>query len=427
MGDTRKKDLCIRDPLYGFIEFTDLEAKIIQTDAFQRLRHIKQLGTTSWVFPSGNHTRFEHSLGVLHLSKRILKTIGEDNFSEDDILVFTLASLLHDIGHSPFSHVGEKILFPDGDDHEKVGKRIIEYTGIGDLISDENGKESLNRIHFIMKAVETGGSPDNQILRDLLTGQVGTDRMDFLQRDSYYLGVEYGRFDLERVFETLVYKKEIERKDVKEGSTFLSWEEGGTQALEHYVLSRYFMYTQIYYHKTTRILEYHLIQAIRDFLSSNYNSPTYPTDSSEIETYLSITSLEIFDWILKSKDYKPIFYERKFFKYIPGFGKIHQKDEEIQIWDDLEKFLNKNNEYQNRFFIDKPYANTYDQSSTEGKFIRIEKEEGVKPLHEVSPIIDSLIPIRTRRLYCADEIKENIKQVAKEFINQHEKYKNDEK
>lgn len=434
MSVRRDKPLCIRDPLYGFIEFSDLEEKIIQTNAFQRLRHIKQLGTTSWIFPSANHTRFEHSLGVFHLSKRILDTINKKNqtvdkkiFTSEDQKIFRLASLLHDIGHAPFSHVGEKVLFPNGDDHESVGKKIIEYEGIDKLIADELGDHSVDRIHFITEAVKTPASPMNRFFRDMLTGSVGIDRMDYLRRDSYFLGVEYGRFDIERILETLVYPEE-KRDDDQEGGTYLYWEEGGTQALEHFVLARYFMYTQIYYHKTTRILNYHLIQAMKDFLSTKFGNPTFPTDPSRIKDFLDITTMEILDWIWKSDIYKPVFYDRKFYKFIRGSEQFHELGDENVIWKDLETHLNKNPEFINKFFIDKPPSRDepkQEEDISDVKLIRVKKNEEIRNLPDVSPIVKQVKkPVSKMRLYSDEKLKDSISKEAKRFINNHEKYIN---
>ncbi len=401
------KPINIRDPLYGFIKLNELERKIIQTWSFQRLRHIRQLGTTTWVYPSGNHTRFEHSLGVFHLSKMILNNLKTFNLEEKDKEIFYLASLLHDIGHAPFSHAGES-LFNKSTKHEEIGAKIVRNTEIKDILTEQFDKKIINRILYIMEATDLGGSPVDQLLRDLLTGQAGIDRMDYLLRDSRTLGVKYGEFDLERILETICYREE-ERTDAKEGSTLIYWKEGGMRALEHFVLARYYMYTEVYFHKTTRILNFHLTQAIKEYLISKFNVSTYPT---KVDEYLGVTDLEILSWIRKSK-FKPIFYERKFFKLIPGIGEIHQKDDDIKIWQNLEKELQK--EYKDKFYIDKVERGTY--NFTGGKDIRVERRKKIKLLHEITDVIKSLNPIITRRLYADKHIINEIEKKAKKFIN----------
>ncbi|RKY88421.1 hypothetical protein DRQ09_02875 [candidate division KSB1 bacterium] len=127
----------IRDPLYGFIILNDIESKILDSYPFQRLRFIHQLGTTSFVYPTGCHTRFEHSLGVLRLSTRLIKCLKEQELTikEMDEKVFRLSAMLHDIGHAPFSHIGEDMmLFSKGFDHEKMTIKIIEESEIGEIL-----------------------------------------------------------------------------------------------------------------------------------------------------------------------------------------------------------------------------------------------------------------------------------------------------
>ena len=139
----------IRDPIHDFIQLDDFEAKILQASEFQRLRSIGQLGTTSWVYPGSTHSRFEHSLGVFHLAKialEALKTI-EIELEPEDGRIFSIASLLHDIGHAPFSHFGEETkLFNEGLNHELMGEAIIRESPIGgilkkDTVLEENFKE----------------------------------------------------------------------------------------------------------------------------------------------------------------------------------------------------------------------------------------------------------------------------------------------
>ena len=272
MNEVRTRN--IRDPLYGFICLDEIEEKILQTQAFQRLRHIHQLGTTPWVYPSGNISRFEHSLGVNHLSKRLIEQLEEFeccDLQKTDVQVFKIASLLHDVGHGPFSHVGENSnLFEKGLDHDLMGEKIIKETELKDIITDNLDEKSVDRIVFIITGSGKPTSILDNVLSQLLTGQIGIDRMDYLQRDSYHLGVMYGKFDLARILETIRYSED---KDIY-------WEEGGFHSLEQFILARYFMFTEVYFHKTRRILDFHLSKSIKEYLTIHVSSETYPIDQN---------------------------------------------------------------------------------------------------------------------------------------------------
>ncbi len=258
-------EIHIRDPLYGFIPLNDIEHKIIQTYPFQRLRFINQLGPTYWVYPSATHTRFDHSLGVAYLSTKVvnhlkhLKLLPE--ITGEDEQIFKLACLLHDVGHAPFSHSGEEMdLFPRKITHETMGIKIIEETGIGDIIRKNFKEEGLKRILFILTPEKLPIKRIDMHFNNLLTGQAGIDRMDYLLRDSYFLGVMYGKFDLERLIETMLFRED----------KGCFWEEGGKHALEQFLLARYFMFTEVYFHKTRRSLDYHLGKLIKSFLKENF-------------------------------------------------------------------------------------------------------------------------------------------------------------
>ena len=405
----------IRDPLYGFIPITEFEKKIIDTWPFQRLRNIHQLGTTMWVYPAGRHTRFEHSLGTFYLSKRMVNCLESELLLEDDMSVFHLASLLHDIGHAPFSHVGENIGFSNPSkskiaSHEVFGARIIRETEINDLIIDQFDKKIRDRIIFVMEGDTKGGTQKDLISKELLTGQVGVDRLDYLRRDSISLGVNYGKFDLERILETVRLDKSS-RVDGQEGPSPLYWEKGGIRALEHFVLARYYMYTEVYFHKTTRILNYHLANAILDYLKTKMNLDSFPLD---IDEYLELCDIDILLWLKKSK-HKPYFYDRKFYKCIPIFENIYnglrkirptrgEKEKFDEEWDRIDSYLNA--KYSGRCFIDKPNRSTYQYKG--GKFIRVELGETKEILHKVTEVIASLEEIKTRRLYAEESIKDTI-------------------
>ena len=266
-----------RDPIYGFITLDELEQRIVDSNHFQRLRRILQLGPTNLVYPTANHTRFEHSLGALHITgelfdqlmkrpdtREILSWSVEE--TEENRKFLRLAALLHDVGHAPFSHATEE-LFPDEVEHEEYTYRIVTETEIGELIDRELGDGAKIRVAEI--ATEKAKSASDSFLSEILTGDIGSDRIDYLARDSHHLGVAYGKFDSHRLLNTL-FIRHNEEKDGPE----LALEGGGVHAIEGFLLARYFMFLDVYYHKTRRILDIHLTEFLKSWLPHN----KFPSD-----------------------------------------------------------------------------------------------------------------------------------------------------
>ncbi|MBI5695106.1 MAG: HD domain-containing protein [Nitrospirae bacterium] len=276
-----------RDPVHGFIHLSDAELRIIDTPAFQRLRNIKQLSFTYYVYPGAMHTRFEHSLGVMEMAslafdyligkhrtelEKGFKSIGITTETARDIL--RLAGLLHDIGHLPFSHGGEAVL-PEGIKHEDVSISLIRE--LYEETLDKNFSKDITKaiVNLIGKEEPR---PELRILRNLLSGQIDVDRVDYLLRDSYYCGVDYGRFDYKRLLETISINK-------NDGYYDLAITRGGIHVLESMILARYFMFTQVYGHRTRRIYDLYL----SDYLNL-WNKGQY-TKLSDATTYDDLTLL----------------------------------------------------------------------------------------------------------------------------------------
>lgn len=257
----------VRDAVHGFIRFSDQEEKIIDSPQFQRLRRIKQLATTSFVYPGAVHTRFEHSLGVMELVTKIfyavrrnttrpiwrdlvLKPLKSISLNEKEALqVIRLAALFHDIGHLPYSH-GAEVVLPKGVKHEHVSIAIAQSM-----------KEEIDRLFWegctdwVTKIIEpdSGKVPTElTFLRGILSGPVDADRCDYLLRDSLHCGVDYGKFDLHRLLETITL---VESDGVR-----LAIDKGGIHAIEALILARYYMFSQVYYHRTRRLFDYYLVK-----------------------------------------------------------------------------------------------------------------------------------------------------------------------
>ncbi len=183
----------IRDPIYGFIELSEGELKIINTSLFQRLRKIKQLAMAYLVYPCANHTRFDHSLGVYHIASLMAERVLQGKENEERRRIVRLSALLHDVGHGPFSHVSEELLekyasIPTNERekiHEKITAKLIENnTELKNLLSVDDRKSIVGLL--------SGTKVDVSLMRGIVSGPLDADKMDYLLRDSYFCGVNMG-------------------------------------------------------------------------------------------------------------------------------------------------------------------------------------------------------------------------------------------
>lgn len=300
-----------RDPVHTFIKMDTTEKRVLESFPFQRLRYIRQLSTTYLLYPSANHTRFEHSLGVMELASRVFDTItNSDNLYKDirDLIpvlkasdqltywrrVLRMAALCHDLGHLPFSHGAESKLFKEGWNHERVTKELILSHRMEKIWSSITPPlKPLDIVKLAIgpeKLVDTPFTDWEALLSEIIVGDsFGVDRMDYLLRDSLHIGVSYGRFDHYRLIDTLrILPVPPEGKDERQKSkeTTLGIEQGGLESAESLLLARYFMFSQVYYHRVRRIYDIHL----RDFLKSWLPGGFFPTN---LENFLSYTDNEI--------------------------------------------------------------------------------------------------------------------------------------
>lgn len=269
----------IRCPVHGFITLNDWEWSVVNHPAFQRLRRIRQLAWTDYVYPGAMHTRFEHSLGVMHVatllydaicskSAEILKSdlaYNKDGLGRDRQLV-RFAALLHDTGHAPFSHASEE-LFPKRDEGERYEHEDYSVAIIRSELRETIENHDLNANYGLhaddIAALVEGSARAKQPIfwRVLISGQLDADKMDYLLRDSYHAGVSYGRFDLKRIVSTIRAIRSTDGQPPRLGVS-----DGGLHAAEGLVLARYFMFTQVYFHKTRVAYDVHLREALTEML-----------------------------------------------------------------------------------------------------------------------------------------------------------------
>jgi HD superfamily phosphohydrolase len=248
----------ICDPVHGDIGLSELECRLIDTRSFQRLRHLRQLGLASLVYPNATHTRFAHSLGVFRIMGQVIDfLLNKGKFKEEDRRKMRLAALLHDIGHYPYSHLME---FVDRDthrpsylskpksakdtkktvrrerypDHVRVGQLVVTKRADIATLLQENGLNP-EEIASIFRGEHT-----NRAYNQLISSSLDMDRMDYLIRDSLGTGVPYGKIDLHYLLSNLDL--------TDEGEVVVSHK--AAAAAEHFLVARYFMYKTVYMHKT---------------------------------------------------------------------------------------------------------------------------------------------------------------------------------
>lgn len=254
---TNKRKI-INDPVYGFISIPgELIFDIIEHPWFQRLRNIKQLGLTSFVYPGANHSRFQHAIGAFHLMEMAISTLrskGVDISHEEEEATY-LAILLHDIGHGPFSHALENSII-EGITHEDISLLLMKK-----LDEQFPGKLSLAIEIFL-------GRYQREFLHELISGQMDMDRLDYLRRDSFFTGVIEGSVGSERIIRMLNVAEE-----------HLVVDEKGIYSLENFLIARRLMYWQVYMHKTVLSSESLLVKLLkraRELASSGTDLYTTP-------------------------------------------------------------------------------------------------------------------------------------------------------
>jgi len=237
----------IKDPIHGYIRITDSERSIIDTRPVQRLRRIRQLGSgAEYVYPGANHTRFEHSLGCLYLAGILAENLPI-GLSEEEIRDVRIAALLHDLGHGPFSHVFEPLLVRNvGKTHEDMTEWLIEKTELAQKLEEE-GYEISKIKKLSVGRYRTRRDFLNQIVRST----VDVDKMDFLIRDSYHTGAEYGQIDIFR----LIYTMDVLDSNLAIDLTALP-------TLEAFVIARIGAFRSIYFHRTVRAFQIMLEKAL---------------------------------------------------------------------------------------------------------------------------------------------------------------------
>lgn len=249
----------IRDPIWKHIHLSRGLMELTASPPFRKLSGIKQLGITHLVYPGATHTRFSHSLGVFHLSKRMIR--GLLKYDETDFLTlegvkaFLCAALLHDIGHFPFTHSLKELPLRT---HESLTAEIVSGEPVADVISKKVGADPRTVAAIVDPARDAGKDREIVFFRGLLSGVLDPDKLDYLNRDAYFCGVPYGIQDTDFALERILPHPE----------RGLSLEAAGVPAVENVLFSKYLMYRAVYWHKTVRIatamIKKALVLALKD-------------------------------------------------------------------------------------------------------------------------------------------------------------------
>ena len=394
----------MRDPVHGYIHVDyDIIWKCINTAWFQRLRRIRQLGGAHMVYHAADHTRFTHSLGVYEIVRRMVNEVPDlrDALDEKEKITVMLAGLLHDLGHGPYSHTFEKIIRGS---HEEYTCRIIEKgTEITELLEAECpglAKEVADVIRHTSK---------NPLLPQLVSGQLDADRMDYLLRDAYFTGTKYGEFDLERILRTL-----------RVSDSKVVVKESGIYAVENYIMARYHMYWQVYYHPVCRSYE-SMLNSLFLRLQDLYRAGNMPAVPAGFRALAEARVLTLEEYFLLDE-------------YTCGYGFAVLKDAEDPVVRDLASRVQdrrlfayeENNAdavrrvqealegagYDPRYYFamdevgQRPYV-PYSNDGSAPIWIRVHGGE-IKEISEASTIVSSLVNgpvLRDDRIFYPAEIK----------------------
>ncbi len=337
----------IQDSIHGVIKLEEWMVRIIDTPQFQRLRRVKQLGFASLVYPGANHTRFEHSLGVMHIARMLKERLELD----DDVLA---AALLHDIGHAPFSHSSERLLEKyAGFRHENIS-RVIK----GEL------KDVINDLGFSISEIEAMVAGKK---RSIVNGEIDADRMDYLVRDSHYTGVAYGVFDIYRLTDKIKFDNSV------------IIEQGGIKAAESLLISRFLMYPTVYFHHVCRIARKMYEKAMEGIIEGGFDaSKLLEMDDMDAMMLIKENEREFYEMLSNRTLFKRAVYVSRRAVDFREVMRINEKRAEREIAEEAgvdEKYV----------IVDIPPVEEMKESG-----VLVETEWGLRTLDEVSPLVKAL-------------------------------------
>ncbi len=429
--------LYIRDPIHGFIVLDEWEQEIINHPVFQRLRRIRQLAWTDMVYPGASHTRFEHSIGVMHVVTRMFKNIrlrSEDilkndlNYTDgglDRVLALVrICSLMHDIGHGPFSHAAEEVMptceaSGEAYQHESYSAEAVAL--MEDVINHPTNEKNYGiTVQDIKDFLNGEVSDENRLLwRNLLSSQLDADRADYLLRDSHHIGVAYGHYDLDRLVSALMVAIDPET-DVP----VLAVAEGGWHASEGFILARYMMFTQVYFHKTRRAYDLHLSETMKSLLREEAHTECRieehfppPTSADNLRAYLQWTDWRVLGLLHQGKggDHGAIIRERKHFRKVfetrevPDKADLEFSEEVCERMGDKVGFVDK---------AEKSWYKFQDKDIPVLQGIKGPKKL-LTPLSHLSSVVQGLKSVSQIRIYVSEEERKEAEETIQALREAH--------
>jgi len=386
----------LKDPVHSYIHIHyEVIWNCLDSKEFQRLRRIRQLGGDFQVYPTAEHSRFSHSLGVYEIVRRMVtevKTLCAELTEYEKVCVM-LAGLLHDVGHGPFSHAFEHIT--NHSHEEYTAKIILGNTELNAILRAVSEKLPQDIVSIIQHTHE------NDILNQIVSGQLDADRMDYLLRDSYFTATSYGQFDLERILRTMRVRK------TNEGRKVIVVKYTGIHSVEDYIMARYQMYWQVYYHPVARSYEAVFIQLFNRLKDIFKGDKDYFEDMKVLVPFLEESEVSVDEYfkldensllyccaLIQDKEDKIAadlarrLQNRNLFEYVD-----YNEENLAQIRNML-----KENNLDERYYlrIENVEASVY--SPYKGRKILIEKLNGdIVALEKASTIVESITKGQTKK------------------------------
>lgn len=406
-----------KDPVHRYIYVYDhLIWELINTKEFQRLRRIKQLGTSFLTFHGAEHTRFHHSLGVYEIARQLIDQFQQyPEWDDRDRELLLAAALLHDVGHGPFSHAFEHVFSVR---HEVWTERIILGETEVNKVLSEMGVGFAEEVASIINKTHP-----NRLIVNMLSSQLDVDRMDYLLRDAHFAGVSYGKFDLERMLRVL--RPDEDQVVVKQS---------GMHTIEDYIMRRYQMYWQVYLHPATRSSDL-LLKAILERAQELYESgyefnmmpkhflPIFERTGMSLEQYLKLDETVVYfyfqEWMEEDDailaDLSSRFVNRRLLKY-----KNFPEANRVRYMERLRQTMETIGLPPTYYLLEDQLSQLpYDLYKGQGKYegIYLQMNDGErKEISEVSMLVQSILNSRQsdEKIYYPEDVLLNLKDYANE-------------
>ncbi len=383
----------IKDPIHGYISLTELELRIVDSGPFQRLRRIRQLAGAEYVYPGAIHTRFEHSLGVMHLAGIAEERVMQYDPNVEGLL--RLSGLLHDIGHGPFSHTFDAVVERfGGKSHEERSAWVIKESEIGDILSANYDPSEISDI--------IRGTHVKAYLSKVINSSADVDKMDFTVRDSYHTGAGYS-VDIRRI---------AQNYSVIGGD--LGIHRRALESVEALLMARLLSFRTIYYHKTSRAVQLMLEKGMELLIESG--ELDLEAMLNDVNSFLDVDDYTMWSFMKMHETSAEILKDianRRIFKVAYGVNGVSLNEKELKTL--KEELLNKTGIKEEDLLIDNPSMVFIKDKAIP----RIFDESGTFSPFEVSPVLNRLrdIKMSVLRVYVRPEIRSHVKNRVKEVVN----------